>query len=127
ACGKSRSGHSAGRQVTSVLFFSCKKRTKRTLIKNLPQGISLREIFVWNFFGSFFAKKEQTRPARLTGRTAGGTMRKTRQEVPTMYQAASQRYDTMPYRRSGRSGLRLPAVSLGLWHNFGDTTPYETM
>lgn len=44
-----------------------------------------------------------------------------------MYQAASQRYDTMPYRRCGRSGLRLPAVSLGLWHNFGDTTPYETM
>ena len=44
-----------------------------------------------------------------------------------MYQASPQRYDTMPYRRSGRSGLRLPAVSLGLWHNFGDTTPYETM
>lgn len=44
-----------------------------------------------------------------------------------MYQASLQRYDTMPYRRCGRSGLRLPAVSLGLWHNFGDTTPYETM
>lgn len=44
-----------------------------------------------------------------------------------MYQASPQRYDTMPYRRCGRSGLRLPAVSLGLWHNFGDTTPYENM
>lgn len=44
-----------------------------------------------------------------------------------MYQASLQRYDTMPYRRCGRSGLRLPAVSLGLWHNFGDTTPYEMM
>ena len=44
-----------------------------------------------------------------------------------MYQASLQRYDTMPYRRCERSGLRLPAVSLGLWHNFGDTTPYETM
>ena len=32
----------------------------------------------------------------------------------------------MPYRRSGRSGLDLPALSLGLWHNFGDTTPFET-
>jgi len=40
------------------VFFSCKKRTKRTLNKNLPQGSSLREIFIWNFFGSFFAKKE---------------------------------------------------------------------
>ncbi|MFD1146630.1 L-glyceraldehyde 3-phosphate reductase [Saccharothrix hoggarensis] len=35
------------------------------------------------------------------------------------YQAAESRYDAMPYRRSGRSGLKLPAVSLGLWHNFG--------
>ena len=37
--------------------------------------------------------------------------------------AAPTRYDTMPYRASGRSGLKLPALSLGLWHNFGDTTP----
>ncbi|MGD2135798.1 MAG: aldo/keto reductase, partial [Gemmatimonadales bacterium] len=35
------------------------------------------------------------------------------------YSPSDQRYDTMPYRRCGRSGLRLPAVSLGLWHNFG--------
>ena len=34
--------------------------------------------------------------------------------------AADTRYDDMPYRRVGRSGLKLPAVSLGLWHNFGD-------
>lgn len=36
------------------------------------------------------------------------------------YRAAEGRYDSMEYRRTGRSGLRLPAVSLGLWHNFGD-------
>ncbi|MEU6081461.1 L-glyceraldehyde 3-phosphate reductase [Streptomyces sp. NPDC047108] len=36
------------------------------------------------------------------------------------YRAADERYDSMRYRRSGRSGLKLPAVSLGLWHNFGD-------
>ncbi|WP_405899651.1 L-glyceraldehyde 3-phosphate reductase [Streptomyces sp. NBC_00727] len=36
------------------------------------------------------------------------------------YLAAGSRYDSMEYRRSGRSGLKLPAVSLGLWHNFGD-------
>jgi L-glyceraldehyde 3-phosphate reductase len=36
------------------------------------------------------------------------------------------RYDAMPYRRSGRSGLVLPAISLGLWHNFGDDRPLET-
>jgi L-glyceraldehyde 3-phosphate reductase len=35
------------------------------------------------------------------------------------------RYDAMPYRRSGRSGLVLPAISLGLWHNFGDDAPFE--
>ena len=34
------------------------------------------------------------------------------------------RYDALPYRRCGRSGLLLPAISLGLWHNFGDITPF---
>ncbi|UXY13647.1 L-glyceraldehyde 3-phosphate reductase [Chitiniphilus purpureus] len=41
------------------------------------------------------------------------------------YHAAEQRYDTMIYRRCGASGLRLPALSLGLWHNFGDSVPIE--
>ncbi|MFD9812989.1 L-glyceraldehyde 3-phosphate reductase [Streptomyces sp. NPDC059080] len=36
------------------------------------------------------------------------------------YRAADSRYDAMEYRRTGRSGLKLPAISLGLWHNFGD-------
>ena len=44
-----------------------------------------------------------------------------------MYQAASSRYETIPYRRCGASGLKLGAFSLGLWHNFGDTAPYENM
>ncbi|GAB4212103.1 MAG: L-glyceraldehyde 3-phosphate reductase [Rhodoferax sp.] len=39
------------------------------------------------------------------------------------YTAAANRYATMPYRRCGASGLHLPALSLGLWHNFGDATP----
>ncbi|HSK25703.1 MAG TPA: L-glyceraldehyde 3-phosphate reductase [Jiangellales bacterium] len=42
------------------------------------------------------------------------------------YLAAGDRYEHMTYRRCGRSGLRLPAVSLGLWHNFGDDKPLET-
>jgi L-glyceraldehyde 3-phosphate reductase len=41
------------------------------------------------------------------------------------YLAAPDRYDTMLYRRSGRSGLTLPAISLGLWHNFGFDRPIE--
>ncbi|MEV0426544.1 L-glyceraldehyde 3-phosphate reductase [Micromonospora sp. NPDC050495] len=41
------------------------------------------------------------------------------------YLATDDRYDAMTYRRSGRSGLRLPAISLGLWHNFGPDRPYE--
>jgi L-glyceraldehyde 3-phosphate reductase len=41
-----------------------------------------------------------------------------------MYTAAPTRYDTMPYRQCGRSGLKLPAISLGLWHNFGDATAF---
>ncbi|AOJ32842.1 L-glyceraldehyde 3-phosphate reductase [Burkholderia metallica] len=42
------------------------------------------------------------------------------------YEAASERYADMQYRTCGKSGLKLPALSLGLWHNFGDTTPIST-
>jgi L-glyceraldehyde 3-phosphate reductase len=42
------------------------------------------------------------------------------------YAAADDRYDAMTYRRCGRSGLQLPGVSLGLWHNFGDDKPFDT-
>ena len=42
------------------------------------------------------------------------------------YIAAEDRYAHTPYRRSGRSGLKLPVVSLGLWHNFGDDRPIDT-
>src|SRR5438270_8935142 len=41
------------------------------------------------------------------------------------YLAADNRYEHMPYRRCGRSGLKLPAISLGLWQNFGDNRPLE--
>ena len=44
-----------------------------------------------------------------------------------MYEPNSKRYSTMTYNRCGKSGLKLPAVSLGLWHNFGDTADYENM
>ncbi|EKM0362941.1 L-glyceraldehyde 3-phosphate reductase [Cronobacter turicensis] len=43
-----------------------------------------------------------------------------------VYQADPARYATMEYRRCGHSGLKLPAISLGLWHNFGDATLVET-
>ena len=51
---------------------------------------------------------------------------KLRRVTPIDYIAADSRYDTMKYRRCGRSGVELPAVSLGLWHNFGHDRPYET-
>ena len=44
-----------------------------------------------------------------------------------MYQAKESRYENMQYNRSGDSGLKLPAVSLGLWHNCGDTSSYSNM
>ena len=44
-----------------------------------------------------------------------------------MYQASEKRYDSMNYFPCGHSGLKLPAVSLGLWHNFGDNADYENM
>ena len=44
-----------------------------------------------------------------------------------MYQASEKRYDSMNYVSCGNSGLKLPIVSLGLWHNFGDNADYENM
>ena len=44
-----------------------------------------------------------------------------------MYQVDGTRYETMKYNRCGKSGLKLPEVSLGLWHNFGSTAVYENM
>lgn len=44
-----------------------------------------------------------------------------------MYTASEKRYETMEYHRCGNSGLLLPALSLGLWHNFGDTSSFENM
>jgi L-glyceraldehyde 3-phosphate reductase len=46
--------------------------------------------------------------------------------IPPPYRAAEDRYESMPYRRCGRSGIDLPAVSLGLWQNFGDDRPLDT-
>jgi len=43
-----------------------------------------------------------------------------------MYKAADNRYEKMVYRKCGNSGLKLPAISLGLWHNFGGDTPHDT-
>lgn len=44
-----------------------------------------------------------------------------------MYQASDKRYDKMVYNRCGKSGLKLPAISLGFWHNFGVNSTYENM
>src|SRR5262249_29248629 len=44
----------------------------------------------------------------------------------TIYAPAEDRYDRLRYRRTGRSGLKLPAISLGLWWNFGDDRPFDT-
>jgi len=44
---------------------------------------------------------------------------------PTLYVPEPKRYDTMQYRRTGRSGIQLPAISLGLWHNFGGVDNFE--
>jgi L-glyceraldehyde 3-phosphate reductase len=46
--------------------------------------------------------------------------------IPMTYSAAASRYESMPYRRCGRSGLKLPAISLGLWQNFGGVDVFDT-
>ena len=58
---------------------------------------------------------------------AGCYDKKKKERRAVMYQASQNRYDTMTYNRLGNSGLKLPAVSLGLWHNFGETGRFENM
>ena len=53
------------------------------------------------------------------------TCHKTKQVPGELHYVADQRYDTMHYRRCGTSGIRLPAISLGLWHNFGGVDTFE--
>jgi L-glyceraldehyde 3-phosphate reductase len=60
---------------------------------------------------------------RIAGRTSWKTWEVTTEPA---YLPAADRYEALPYRRCGRSGLVLPPVSLGLWHNFGDDKPLET-
>ena len=70
----------------------------------------------------------QNRPDRGGRPRAGGVPRACddgRVTEPS-YRAADSRYDDMTYRRCGRSGLLLPVLSLGLWHNFGDDKPLES-
>jgi L-glyceraldehyde 3-phosphate reductase len=64
-----------------------------------------------------------------TGRVARAIARSTDQDLPPTeqppYVADPGRYDVIDYRHTGRSGLQLPAITLGLWHNFGDDIPFE--
>ena len=48
-------------------------------------------------------------------------------EPTTVYTPSPNRYDSMTYNHAGESGLKLPAISLGFWHNFGDITPFDQM
>ena len=79
-----------------------------------PLGASLRALVV-------------TVVAHRTANRADGLALKAGDiEAPIVYQADRTRYDATDYRRCGRSGLLLPPISLGLWHNFGDAEPLET-
>jgi L-glyceraldehyde 3-phosphate reductase len=73
------------------------------------------------------------RPNTGSAKLAAGQSRIARTPQPTKegwspltYEAAEDRYEKIPYRRCGRSGVQLPKISLGLWQNFGDGRPIET-
>jgi L-glyceraldehyde 3-phosphate reductase len=70
------------------------------------------------------AREAANAPAGLLGRREVGG--RTCKDVSMTYLAAADRYDSMTYRRVGRSGIRLPLISLGLWQNFGDSRPLDS-
>ncbi len=61
----------------------------------------------------------------VAGRVSIAPMTRPPKTFPPAYAAAPERYDRMAYRRCGRWGLKLPAISLGLWHNYGEDTPHS--
>ena len=75
--------------------------------------------------GGGHCPSNEPRWIRLPVDTGTAGARATRNDGAMSYRAADDRYDSMTYRRTGRSGLDLPAISLGLWHNFGDDMPFD--
>lgn len=72
------------------------------------------------------AKSIRERTVRFcTGNSIAGIMERSMENMG--YQAKKERYDNMVYNRTGKSGLKLPLLSLGLWHNFGSNGDYENM
>ena len=98
--------------------------------------LAMDEVCVANVHGIVGRTPEET--MRNMGEIASPGMIGTREDdfryftekgrqVINMYQADKKRYEGMKYNRCGKSGLKLPEVSLGLWHNFGDTGNFENM
>src|SRR3979490_759764 len=71
------------------------------------------------------ARRTTAPPVRYPELIAAAELRIVKAPGPPMHQAASDRYERIAYARCGRSGLRLPRISLGLWQNFGGSTPFE--
>ncbi len=61
----------------------------------------------------------------LSGTTRLNMLARPLDQMPMTYVAADDRYDQIPYRRCGRSGIKLPEISLGLWQNFGEESPLD--
>src|SRR5205814_1199941 len=99
----------------------------------MPQDVKLSpdgRIFYVADLQAGCSPRFRSAPARTdsaSGRSRAATPSATQASSAEMtYLPAGERYERMPYRRSGRSGLQLPAVSLGLWQNFGGDWPLET-
>src|SRR5215210_3399841 len=75
---------------------------------------------------SAIASKKCTESDQVSGYIGVRGRALKRDDAAMTYVPAENRYELMPYRRCGRSGLQLPAISLGLWNNFGEDKPIET-
>jgi L-glyceraldehyde 3-phosphate reductase len=83
-------------------------------------AIKLPGVVAWNCAATLW-RQERRGPGLRERRDAASLG-----SPPMEYIPSADRYETMPYRRCGRSGLMLPPISLGLWHNFGRDRPFET-
>src|SRR5512132_3764529 len=134
SCRRGRSRRSTTRSPAASDGTSSRSSERRQWVRTQRGGTSRSTTRSWIPNGSMpsvsFASSAPRSPWTIRGRALG---RKKRTSDPrimslvvTTFLPAADRYEAMQYRRTGRSGLLLPVVSLGLWHNFGGDRSLET-
>src|SRR6266508_6030677 len=120
------SANSDGNSIHPCGYLATPRRPQ-ALARRRTESDDHSNVFMSGRPGSSVTSPPREASSRDTARSFSYDVILGSRRFPSMsYVPDSKRYDSMQYRRVGRSGLRLPAISLGLWHNFGHDRPLDT-